>query len=799
MERNRFRSLLRERVLILDGGMGVLLQGSGLAPGEAPEAFLLKHPETIQEAHGAYARAGSDVLLTCTFGASPIRLAESGLDARCAEINELAVRVAREAAGGDLLVAGDVGPSGRFLEPVGDLTFEGAYANFREQGLALARAGADLIIVETISDLREAKAAVVALRDVFQGPIVVQMTFSADGRTVTGTDALTAHTVLSNFDVDAVGVNCSVGPAAMLPVVEVLCGASEMPVSVEPNAGLPELVDGRSVFPDSDEVLAEYAERFHAAGANLLGGCCGTTPKTIAAIAARLRGRPPAPRPKMPDGLRLASRTRTRIFLPSDPCAIVGERLNPTGRALFSQRLKEGDLSVLRKDALDQASRGADVLDLNCGVPGVDEGALLGRAVAYLEAAVDTPIVVDTSHPEALESALRMSSGRVLINSANGEESSMERIFPLARRYGAAVLGLCLDERGIPASVGGRMEIARRLLRRAEAHGLTRNDLVVDALTLTLSTQPKGARTTLETLRAIRDDLGLRTILGVSNISFGLPARPALNAAFLVQAVEAGLTLAIINPLDGGMLQALHAANLLSGRDPGCSAYIGHFAPRSPDPLDADPGMEGRLRRAVVEGDREGIVDLVKTALGSGMPPYQITREGLVRGMEIVGERFASGAVFLPHVILSAETLQRAFGYIKERLPASARQSKGKVIFATVQGDIHDIGKNICITLLQNSGYEVVDLGKNARADEILDAAEREGAGIVALSALMTTTMQRMSEVTLLARERGMKVKVLVGGAVVTDSYARSIGADGYGKDAVECVKLADLVVGNRD
>lgn len=796
MDRRAFRTLLDGRILILDGGMGALLQGAGLAPGEAPEAFMLSRPDSVGEVHRAYARAGSDVLLTNTFGASPIRLAEAGLRERCAEVNALAVRLAREAAGGEALVAGDVGPSGKFLRPVGELGFEEACANFREQGLALAAAGVDIILAETLSDLREAKAAALALREVFSGPILVQMTFAADGRTVTGTDALTAHTVLSHLDIDGVGVNCSVGPAAMLPVVETLCAASHAPVSVEPNAGLPTLVDGRPTYPENDEVLAGYAERFHAAGANLIGGCCGTTPATIAAIAARLKGRAPASRSVGPGGLRLASRTLTRVFLPGGPCAIVGERLNPTGRKLFAQRLMQGDTAALRKDALEQVSRGASLLDLNCGVPGADEEALLEGAVLFVESVTDAPLVVDTSHPGALETALRATAGRVLINSVNGEVSSLARVMPLARKYGAAVLGLCLDGHGIPPTVAERLEIARRILRAALDHGLTRDDLVLDALTLTLSAQPEGARVTLETLRAIRDELGLHTVLGVSNISYGLPARPTLNAAFLAQAVEAGLAFAILNPMDEGMVQSLRAANLLSGKDPSCRAYVAHFAPPSEDPIASDTSPGGHIRRAVVEGDREGIVDLVRTALASGIPARQITQEGLVRGMEIVGERFASGRVFLPHVILSAEALQRAFAHIKAHLPAASRASRGKVVFATVQGDIHDIGKNICITLLENSGYEVVDAGKNVPAETILDVAQREGAHIVALSALMTTTMQRMPEVVEKARSRGMRVKVAVGGAVVTEGYARSIGADGYGKDAVECVRLADLLVG---
>lgn len=798
MDRTEFRSLLRERILILDGSMGALLQGEGLVPGQAPEAFMLERPEAVLGIHRAYARAGSDILLTNTFGASPLRLAEAGLAPRCAEVNALAVRLAREAAGRDALVAGDVGPSGKFLQPVGDLGFEAAYANFMEQGKALASAGVDLILVETISDLREAKAAALALRDVFEGPILVQMTFTAEGRTVTGTDALTAHTALSHLDVDGIGVNCSVGPAAMLDIVRTLCGASSLPVSAEPNAGLPALVEGRAVYPDDDATLAGYAEKYHALGANLVGGCCGTTPATIAAIAARLKGKPPAPRDPDAGGLRLASRTRTRIFIPGGPCSIVGERLNPTGRMLYAQRLGEGDTGVLRKDAMEQVAHGAALLDLNCGVPGGDEADILGKAVLFVESLVDAPLVVDTSHAGALEAALRAAAGRVLINSASGEEASMRRVFPLARRYGSAVLGLCLDERGIPTTVRGRLEIARRILAVAKEYGLDRDDLVLDALTLTLSAQPEGARTTLETLRAIREELGVNTVLGVSNISFGLPARPALNAAFLAQAVEAGLTLAILNPLDGGMVQSLRAANLLSGKDPACKAYISHFAPPPQDPLEADHGPLGRIRKAVVEGDREGIVDLVKTALASGLPAARIAQEGLVGGMDVVGERFGSGRVFLPHVILSAETLQRAFAHIRVHLPASPENRKGKVVFATVKGDIHDIGKNICISLLENSGYEVVDLGKNVPAETILDAAHREGADVVALSALMTTTMQRMPEVVELARQRGMRLKIAVGGAVVTEAYARSIGADGFGKDAVQCVKLVDLLVGQR-
>jgi len=793
MKREEFRQLLKRKILVLDGGMGSMLLQKGIPPGSAPELLNLEAPEVVGSIHEAYVKAGADVILTNTFGGNRLRLAESGIDGKLDEVNRAAVRIARKASGGKALVAFSIGPSGRFLEPVGPANFDDAYGIFLEQAKIAAGEECDIIIIETMSDIREAKAALIAAREAFPGPVVAQMTFSADGRTVTGTDPLTALTVLSAAGADAVGANCSVGPSALEPVVKAFCEAGDLPVSVEPNAGMPSLKDGAAYYPESPEEFAVFAGKFALLGANLIGGCCGTTPRHISRTAERIRGI--SPKERKPAGLFRAA-SRTAVFQHAGGCAVIGERMNPSGRKELSRKLREEGASVLRGEALNQVRAGADLLDVNVGVPQADEPELQKEAVLLVESVCDLPLVIDSSNAAAIESALKSSAGKPVINSVNGERASLDKIIPLAKRYGASLIGLCLDGRGIPGKAEERVEIGRRIVEAAVEAGIPREDIILDALTLPVSAQADSALETVRALELIRRELKVRTVLGVSNISYGLPRRPLVTAAFLAKAVDAGLDFAIVNPLEDLKEVIPLAAEALSGKPGAVDEYVRAFSGK-PDEEEKRSGREALtpielVRRAVLEGDRKGIGGIVKAALDGGTEPFEVAGEGLIKGMALVGERFEKGSCYLPQVILSAETMQAGFDLVRSRFGKAASGDRGTVVFASVKGDIHDIGKNICVTLLENHGFRVVDLGKNVERETILRSAREERAGIVALSALTTTTMMEMGGVIAEGKSAGIAAKFIVGGAVVNGDFARSIGADGYGRNGVECVRLAE-------
>jgi 5-methyltetrahydrofolate--homocysteine methyltransferase len=794
MRKEEFRKLLKEKIIILDGGMGSMLLKRDIPPGLAPELLNIDDPEVIKSIHEAYIGAGADVILTNTFGGNRLRLAESGLDARFDEINRSAVRIAKKAAAGRALVAFSIGPSGKFLEPVGNMSFDESYELFLEQARIAHEEESDIIIIETMSDLREIKAALIACKDAFFGPIIAQMTFAGDGRTVTGTDPLTAWTVLSAAGADAVGANCSVGPSALEPIVRAFCEAGDIPVSVEPNAGIPFIRGGGTLYPEKPEDFAVFAEKFAAMGVNLIGGCCGTTPEFISLIADKLKGK--KPKERMPAALlRAASRTRTFTH-EGKGCAIIGERINPSGRKELSMKLKEGNIGALREEALGQMRARAQLLEVNVGVPQTDEPKLQKEAVLLIESICDLPLVIDSSNPSALESALRTAAGKPVINSVNGEDESLKRVLPLARRYGACVIGLCLDENGIPETAEERVNIGKKIVDAADAEGIPREDLILDALTLPVSARPDSALETIKALKLIKSGLKVKTVLGVSNISFGLPRRTFVSAAFLADAIAAGLDFAIINPLEEMMTGTVFASNILSASPGSASKYIDFFTDRTEPPENKEEKKTcspiDLIRNAVIDGDKAGIQEMVKAAMDDGLEPFLITQEGLIKGMEAVGERFEKGIFYLPQVILSAETMQTAFSLIKPFLENDPGGQKGTVVFAAVKGDIHDIGKNICVTLLENNGFKVIDLGKNVETESIIGSARQEKADIIALSALTTTTMTRMEGVIAMARKAGLTAKIIVGGAVLNSGFAESIGADGYGRNGVECVRLAE-------
>ncbi|MDG5468970.1 homocysteine S-methyltransferase family protein [Deltaproteobacteria bacterium IMCC39524] len=798
-----FRKALADRVLVLDGAMGTLLQERGLPPGGCPEEMNRIAPEAVVGVHAEYAAAGADILVANSFGGNRAKLGHYGLESAVDELNRRAVELARKAGGDKIFVGGSVGPTGRFVEPVGDAGFDEMVDIFAEQISALAGAGADLISFETFLDIRELRAGVIACRDVCDLPIIAQMTFDDAGRTVLGTPPEAAAVTLDGLQVDVIGSNCGLGIDGIYDVLARMRQVTNRPLIAQANAGLPILKDGQTIFPGTPEEMTAYHEGLIALGVRVVGGCCGTTPNHIRVMRSALGDYAQDWTPPPRRGF-LSSRSAVAEFGGDTACALIGERINPTGKKAFTAELLAGKTAYIRREATGQLAAGAHLLDVNCGAPGVDEAASLERAVYAVTGVCPAPLVIDTSDLEALERGLKAADGKVLINSVNGEAKSLEKVLPLARRYGAAVIGLTLDETGIPETAEGRVEIARRILDSALILGLPKQDLVIDCLTLTVSAEQKRALETLRALRQVRDELGLATALGVSNISFGLPSRPVLSSVFFAMALEAGLKVAIINPRDERMMDAYRSALVLLCQDVRAEVYIGHYAEQAsaaPAVAQGDTPLDvrQRLAAAIVSGDSEGVVSLVKDAMQEGLDVMAVSNEGLLPGLEEVGRRFADNRVFLPQVMRSAETMQTAFAYIKENFAGESGPSLGRILMATVEGDIHDIGKNIVCTLLENHGFEVIDLGKNVSAARILEVAQKEEIDAVGLSALMTTTLQQMDVTLGKLRDAGIKVFTMVGGAVVTQEYADSIGADIYAKDALEAVDKVKRLLGAGD
>lgn len=792
-----FLEAIRERILVLDGAMGTMLQERGLKPGQSPEELNLTLPEVVAGVHREYRDAGADIIVTNTFGGNREKLSHYGLEDRLREINQAGVTIARDAAGDSAYVAASIGPTGKFVEPVGDLTFDAMAAIFREQAEALIDAGADLITLETFLDIKEIRAAVIAIREISATiPIIAMLTFDDMGRSVLGTPPEAAAITLDAVGADIIGSNCGLGVDGIYEILRAMRGVTGRPLISQANAGLPILRDGKTIFPGTPEEMTAYHDRMLELGVRIIGGCCGTTPEHIRAIRDALKGKE---RPFSADTAEqgvtwLSSRSGIAAIGGNHPAAIIGERINPTGKKTFAAELREGKVTYIRREATEQTAAGATLLDVNVGTPGIDEPATMEQAVFCVSGAVTVPLVLDSSNPEALERGLKAVDGKPLINSVSGEEKSLLRILPLIKKYGAAVIGLALDEEGIPGTADGRAAIAAKILDAAQKLGIPRHDIVIDCLTLTVSAEQKQAVETLAAIRKVKDDLSLNTVLGVSNISFGLPSRPLISATFFAMALHAGLDAAIINPKEQAMMDAWRAAMVLLQKDSRASNYIEAYrdkqstdtpATQAPSaPLD----IQGLLSRAIIDGDREGIHDLVEKALQEGLTPLQVSNEGLLPGLEEVGRRFAKNQVFLPQVMLSAETMQTAFSRLKEEMNQGSFATAGKILMATVEGDIHDIGKNIVCTLLENHGFEVIDLGKNVPAARIIQEARERKVDAVGLSALMTTTMAEMENVIRKLHEEGVKTFTMVGGAVVTEDYAREIGADLYARDAMEAV-----------
>jgi len=800
-----FLKAINDRVLVLDGAMGTMLQERGLRPGQSPEELNLTMPEVVASVHREYVAAGADIIVTNTFGGSREKLAHYGLEGRLVEINAAAVEIARQVAGDNIYVAASIGPSGRFVEPVGDLTFDQMAAIYREQAKVLIEAGADLITLETFLDIKEIRAAIIAIRELSaEIPVIAMLTFDNNGRSVLGTSPEAAAITLEAVGADMVGSNCGLGVDGIYEILAAMRKVTSLPLISQANAGLPVLRDGKTVFPGTPEEMVCYHDRLLDLGVRVIGGCCGTTPAHIAAMKMALAGKDQTFRRSGPDqGVTFLSSRSSHVALGGgNPTAIIGERINPTGKKGFAAELREGKIGYIRREAVEQVAAGATLLDVNVGTPGIDEAAAMERAIFCVTGAVQNPIVLDSSSPEALERGLKAADGKVLVNSVSGEEKSLARILPLVKKYGAAVIGLTLDEAGIPPSGEERLKVAERILAAAGRAGVESRNLLIDSLTLTVSAEQKRALESLRAIRLVKERLGLNTVLGVSNISFGLPARPLISSAFFAMAMEAGLDAAIINPKEEPMMAAFRSAMVLLGRDANARAYIDAYSGVSRDAsAELEPAAQSldirhRLGQAVIAGDVEVVRSLVEAALSEGLTPMQISNEGLLPGLEEVGRRFEKNLVFLPQVMRSAETMQTAFARLKEELHGGQLESLGKILMATVEGDIHDIGKNIVCTLLENHGFEVVDLGKNVSAGRIVEEARRLAVDAVGLSALMTTTMAEMENVLEKLKSAGIKTFTMVGGAVVTQEYADSIGADLYARDALEAVASIRRLLG---
>lgn len=795
MDRVAFRQRLHNEVLILDGAMGTLLQPH-FPSGTCLEMANLENPELVQRIYQAYQEAGADIVSTNTFGANRIKLGHFGLGKKVQEINTVSARLARKALSASIWVAGVIGPTGKLVEPLGDLSFDEAYHIFREQAISLAEGGVDCILLETFSDLREIKAAVMAVREHTALPILASMTFQSDYRTFTGTDPLTVAAVLMALDVDAIGVNCSMGPEPMLEILGQYALSTPLPLFVEPNAGLPQWKEGEIRYEVTPVDMAQYAFRFWEVGASIIGTCCGSTPEHTRAIKEALGNRKPVSR-SISIPFRIASRVQTVSIGEGFPFCVIGERINPTHREDLIQALRSGNMQKIRDEAFQQVREGAKVIDVNVGVPGLDQTKILPQVIRSLSEGVIAPLAIDSTSPEAIALALREIPGKALINSVNGDPQSMHRILPLAKRYGAGVVCLAIDEKGIPFTAEERIQILRRIVEEAERVDIPKSDLIADPVTLTVSAEQKRAEETLHTIRRIKKELGLPTILGLSNISFGLPERSLLNATFLAMAMANGLDAAILNPGDSRVMDTIRAGSVLTLRDPDSKEFIRtHRASKakpSPTPQIEREGIGGKIAQAILSGDREGIGLLIEEALKQGLSAETINASYLIPAIREVGELYEKKAIFLPQMILSAETMQKALEILGPHFEKKEKEKKGKVIICTVKGDIHDIGKNIVALFLKNQGIDVLDLGKDVPCEVIVQKAMEVRADVVALSALMTTTMVEMPKVIQALRNSGAKAKVIIGGAVVTEEFAREIGADGYGKDGPSGANLVRM------
>lgn len=792
------RERLGKEVLYFDGGMGTLLQEKGLKAGELPEVWNIEHMEEVIEIHRQYFEAGSDIVLTNTFGANALKFRDSSYE--LSDIVTAAVIHVKEAAslgvhdGREVYAALDVGPTGKLLKPMGDLDFEDAVRAFGEVMRCGEEAGADLIHIETMSDTYEMKAAVLAAKEQTNLPVFATMIFDEKGRLLTGGDVRSAVAMLEGLGVDALGINCGLGPEQMLPIFQEIVSHTSVPVIVKPNAGLPKQKDGAVYYDVDPAEFASVMEKIVEGGAAVAGGCCGTTPAHIRKMIETL-GRRSVQHVEAEEETVVSSYGQA-VILGKKPL-IIGERINPTGKKRLKQALKEHDIDYILKEGITQQEKGAHILDVNVGLPDINESEMMKEVVTELQSVTSLPLQIDTVDAEAMEAAMRIYNGKPMVNSVNGKQESMDAVFPLIKKYGGVAVGLTLDEEGIPSTAEGRIRIAGKIIREAEKYGIKKKDLVIDVLAMTVSSDPEGAKVTLEALKGVRERYGVCTVLGVSNISFGLPSRPVINAHFYTMAMQAGLSAGIVNPSSEEMMRSYYAYCALTDQDPNFEAYIQRFggtdtaAPKGKK--DSELTLQAAIEKGLKEEAKEAATELLLT-----LAPLEIIDRHLIPALDAVGKGFEKGTVFLPQLLMSADAAKIAFGVLKEHLAASggSEKKKQKVILATVKGDIHDIGKNIVKVLLENYSFDVRDLGKDVDPELIVQTAVDEDIRLVGLSALMTTTVASMEETIRLLRREKPDCKVMVGGAVLNQEYADMIGADFYGKDAMQSVYYAQNVFG---
>lgn len=787
------RDFIKNNIVYLDGGMGTLLQKSGLQPGELPERWNISHPEVIKEIHKSYYDSGSNIVNTNTFGANSLKFGTDELS----EIIYHAVKnadEARKASSGnqEKFIALDVGPTGKLLKPLGDLDFEDAVKAFAEVISLGVKYGVDLITIETMNDSYETKAAVLAAKENSDLPIIVTNAYGENGRLMTGADPAVMAAMLEGMGVDAIGANCSLGPKQLMGVMDELLKYCSVPVAFKPNAGLPKS-DGKVTYYDVDaEEFAQDIKLAVSNGVRIVGGCCGTTPEYIKKVCELTRDMRPKEIEKKT--YSVCTSYNKAVFFGEKPI-LIGERINPTGKKRFKQALLENDIGYILQEAVNQQAKGVHVLDVNVGLPGIDEAQMLTNSVCELQCVTDLPLQIDSSDPVAMESALRRYNGKAMINSVNGKEENLNAIFPLVKKYGGFVVALTLDEKGIPSTVDGRMKIARKILLTAALYGINKKDIIFDPLAMTVSADKMSAVTTLETVKKITEQLGCNTSLGVSNVSFGLPSRDLVNAAFFTTAMENGLSAAIMNPYSERMMEAYYSFNVVKGLDENCMDFINFASQQEVQPT-AKQESSLTLKEAIEKGLKEKASEITTAMLGNSAP-LDIVNAHVIPALDNVGKRFEEKKLFLPQLLMSAEAAKASFEVIKATMSADGSSiKKGSIVIATVHGDIHDIGKNIVKLLLENYGYNVIDLGKNVPPETVLRAVTDNHAPLVGLSALMTTTVPAMEETVKLIKENAPWCKTVVGGAVLTQDYADKIGANKYAADAMETVRYAESVIG---
>lgn len=779
-------SKLGKEILFFDGGMGTLLQKEGLLPGELPENWNIEKKEVIRNIHRAYYEAGSNILLTNTFGANRVKYHDAAYTLK--QVIEAAVDNVKSVSD-EVVVALDMGPTGKLLKPMGDLSFEDAYEAFKEVAIYGEEAGAQMIHIETMSDTYELKAAVLAAKENTNLPVTATVIFDERGKLLTGGDVPTVVTLLEGLRVDALGINCGMGPEQMLPILKEIKRYTSLPIIVKPNAGLPKQKDGNTYYDVVPEQFAKALCEIVKNGACVIGGCCGTTPQHIRAMVDACKGMDIVS-PNY-QGRTLVSSYGKTVEIGQAPI-IIGERINPTGKSKFKQALKEHDLDYVLREAITQQDRGAHILDVNVGLPDIDEVSMMKEVVTEIQSIVNLPLQIDTVNEKALEAAMRIYNGKPMVNSVSGKQESMDAVFPLIQKYGGVVVGLTLDENGIPETAEGRVAIAGKIIEEAKKYGIDKKDIVIDVLTMTISSEPNGAKVTLEALEKVREIYGVQTVLGVSNISFGLPNRAIVNSNFYTMAMHNGLSAGIINPSSEAMMQAYYSYCALMGYDENCQAYIENCGQKQEKKTDATSNSQVTLKMAIEKGLKEEATVLAKELIKEQMP-LDIIQQHLIPALDLVGKGFESGTVFLPQLLMSAEAAKQAFEVLKEQMSAEGETDlkKEKIILATVKGDIHDIGKNIVKVLLENYNFQVLDLGKDVPPETIVETAEKENVRLVGLSALMTTTVISMEKTIKLLRKRLPACKVMVGGAVLNQEYADMIDADFYGKDAMQSVYYA--------